>query len=647
MMNLRRHRYLWLTGLAVGAFALPAGAALYAQNRQAPESILPPGFENPAPAPRPTPAPPASPRTPAARPNTPAPTPAPSRPPVIEPGPPPVNPGAPEPQPQTQPDDPLVLPAAPSDTVSLPAQPQTTDEPVTDTADDFATAPSAFDLPPSSRRSLTNVGIIGPERGGLDPSSFTRTNGKYMAALLRNTKGHMVSRWGSILLRRVLASKTDTPPGINGADWVAARAAMLLRMGEADNARLLVQNVDTPLYTPYLYETAMLAYLANADASGLCPIVAGGAQALSDIRWDMSQAVCFALSGEQSAAVSRIDRLNRQRKAPTIDLLLAEKAVGAGVNGRRAVTIKWDGVSRLTPWRFGMALATGVEPPDALFDEANKTYLAWRASAPMAALGNRIAAADTAAAMGVLSNAALVDLYGAAYDNDESSDDIRARASLLRGAYALADIDKRLDRMRSLWGQSDAGDAHYASLVLTARAAARIPVSADYAGDSDTLIASMLTAGLDRNAIRWARIARTGSDGWAMLVTATPALTRPVGYGALSGYLENDTSAASRKSAFLLAGLAGLGRVSDDDRNRFANELGINLAGNSRWTRAIDGAARTGNTGLVSVLVAVGMQGDDWAAMSATHLYHIVRALDAVGLNAEARMIAAEAIARG
>ena len=41
------------------------------------------------------------------------------------------------------------------------------------------------------------------------------------------------------------------------------------------------------------------------------------------------------------------------------------------------------------------------------------------------------------------------------------------------------------------------------------------------------------------------------------------------------------------------------------------------------------------------------MQGSGWDKMTARHLYHIVRALDRVGLDAEARMIAAEAVARG
>ena len=481
----------------------------------------------------------------------------------------------------------------------------------------------------------------------MDSESFTRTNGKYLAALLRNTKGRFVSRWGAILLRRAMVSRTDTPPGINGADWVAERAAMLLRMGEADNARLLVQNVDTPLYTPRLYQSAMQAYLASADPSGLCPIVAGGEQALNDIQWDMSRAICFALSGEQSAAVSRIDRLNRQGKASSIDLLLAEKAVGAGINGRRAVTILWENVDQLTPWRFGMALATGVEPPESLFDDADPRYLAWRVAAPMVSLENRISAADAAAEMGVLSSRAMIDLYSAAYDNPETPDDLRARAALLRGAYAQKDTGKRIGMMRDLWNGRDDAGGKYAALVLTSRAAARIPVSSAYAGDSDMLIASMLSAGLDRNAIGWSSVATIGSDGWAMLVTAAPTLTRPVEYSSLDAYHDGDSSEKRLKSGFLLSGLAGLGRISGEDRDSFANDLGVNLSSGTRWSKAIDQAAASRNTGLVAVLAAVGMQGRDWSSMSPAHLYHIVRALDAVGLNAEARMIAAEAIARG
>jgi hypothetical protein len=41
------------------------------------------------------------------------------------------------------------------------------------------------------------------------------------------------------------------------------------------------------------------------------------------------------------------------------------------------------------------------------------------------------------------------------------------------------------------------------------------------------------------------------------------------------------------------------------------------------------------------------MQGTSWTQMTPLHLYHITAALTRVGLGAEARMIAAEAVARG
>ena len=40
------------------------------------------------------------------------------------------------------------------------------------------------------------------------------------------------------------------------------------------------------------------------------------------------------------------------------------------------------------------------------------------------------------------------------------------------------------------------------------------------------------------------------------------------------------------------------------------------------------------------------MQGSSWEQMTGRQLYHIVSALNRVGMSAEARMIAAEAVAR-
>jgi hypothetical protein len=88
----------------------------------------------------------------------------------------------------------------------------------------------------------------------------------------------------------------------------------------------------------------------------------------------------------------------------------------------------------------------------------------------------------------------------------------------------------------------------------------------------------------------------------------------------------------------LVAGLAGL--------DRFGGSLDTSLTRQTRWSRLITRAAEVDNAALVVLLAGLGMQGDSWQQMTPLHLYTITASLRRVGLEAEARMIAAEAIAR-
>ena len=178
--------------------------------------------------------------------------------------------------------------------------------------------------------------------------------------------------------------------------------------------------------------------------------------------------------------------------------------------------------------------------------------------------------------------------------------------------------------------------------MLTAFAAARIPAGAERADDAGELIASMLTAGLDRDAAAWAGVVEPGSLGWALIALADPA-AGSASDEALDSFAGNDDSEEARKTALLVAGLAGLERLTADA----ADGYGIDLNRQTRWTRMIDRAAEVENAAMVSLLVGLGMQGESWSQMTPLHLYHITSALRRVGLEAEARMIAAEAVARG
>lgn len=583
--------------LALAGVTPPVLGPVLAQDR--PESILPPGFGDPAPAATPTPR---STATGAAAPDRPAS---------------PTGADAPVPTPT----------ATPSDTPTpVPIDPATL---------------AFYELPPFARHGTALLGPVTTADGGLPANAFGRADGQVIETLMRRLAAPLPSRWLSILLRRALVSRLDTPRRTTGPDFAAERAWLLLRMGESVAARAVVQGVDGADYTPKLYQVAINAALANGDPAGLCPVADAAVPATGERGWVLAQAMCAGLAGNPQAAQALIKEDRRRGTARGIDLLLAQKVVGAGAAGQSAVTIEWAGVDALTAWRYGLATATGVPIPDELIAGVGPQVRLWQALSPALPAAQRVRAAEAAAAQGVLSSAALVDLYGALLDNDEADSATQAVAADLRSAYAERSADARLDAMRRLWG-TDARTP-YARLVLTARAAARLPVRPEEK-EADRLIASMLTAGLDRAAERWRAAVPVGGDAWAMLVLADPFPRGTLAYGDLSSY--SGSGDAARKQRLFFAGLAGLGRLSAADIERAAAALDVRIGAANAWTAALDRAAAAGQAGTVALLCGIGMQTSDWRGVPPAALYRMIGALRAVGLEGEARMIAAEAIAR-
>ena len=491
---------------------------------------------------------------------------------------------------------------------------------------------------------LGDVGPLGRSNGGLGADAFGSADGAVLAQLMHRLDAPLPSRWASILLRRTLLSDVPTPRGVSSPDWIAERAWLLVRMGEADSARLLVQGADASQYSPWLFEVAMQTYLAAADPAGLCPLADPATGVSNETGWILARAMCAALAGEPGTATAAIDQARRARLKGrrTFDLLLAEKVVGAGIDGRRAVTLEWDAVDHLTSWRYGLASATGAEIPAPLLEGANRRVQGWRAQAPFLPDVEKLVAGRRAAVLGVLSSAALVDLYGGVLDRTDPSDVSASPATKLRHAYA-GDAGARMAGLRELWTESDNPDERYAALILTARAAAMIPASADYAADAPRLIAAMLSAGLDNHAEAWARIGGGSGDGWALLALGTANPGVEIGSGPMNAYVGQ---ADPLKARLVLAGLAGLGRLSARDAAGIAEDLKFDLTRTSRWSQLLDAAVDAGQPGTVVLLAMIGMQTQSWRGVPPAHLYHIVSALRRAGLEPEARMIAAEAVAR-
>lgn len=500
-----------------------------------------------------------------------------------------------------------------------------------------------FDIPPGARRSLLQVGVISRDEGGFPGRALAGQPASLVRAALNGTRHPMISRWGHMLLRRTLASRLDAPADMNPAEFAALRADVLNRMGESFVARALVQDIDSANYNSALTNAAFDAYIATGDIVGMCPVARLKSDIRKDGNWQMVRAICTSFSGDGQQAGRDLNRVLSRGDAPRIDVLLAQRYAGAAAEGGRAVTIEWNNVTQLNPWTYSLATALGVEVPAKLRGGAGAWYDRVDALSPAQGLSARAVGADRAGSEGILSSIAMVDLYSQIYSEPGIDGEVAQRAERLRQSYIGEDDTARVAALRDVWG----ADGNYGRLVLTAYAAARIQPNDDLRDDAPRLIAAMLSAGLDRNAMRWATVVPEGSAGWALLTLAQPQRSTPVSPGAVDSFMGDDESDAQRKSQFLVAGLAGLGRLEDGAVRNLSSSLGVDLARESAWSRTITRAADANNPALVSLLAGLGMQGNDWSMMTARHLYVIVRSLNQVGLTAEARMIAAEAVARG
>lgn len=584
------------------ALALAGAALAPVIGQDAPKSLLPPGFED-APAPAAAPAP--APATPTSAPGAAAdaPTDADGVPPLAG----------------------VATPAPGIDPMSLPSQ----------------------------ARSLDVTGWLPPEAGGYGAATFDGADGRYLVGMMRRIDTPIASRWAHIVLRRALLSQVPTPRGLRPADWVAERAWLLVRMGEADGAKALVESVPLDRYTPRLYAVAAQAHLATGDVPALCPLAPTARTVSREPLWPLMDAMCAGMEGDDITSSSIFDRLRDREAVTPFDIALAERLATAVNGGGRAANVEWQDVDRLTVYRFGLAAAGGVMPPPELLARANPQVRAWLFRIPSAPVERRLAMLPTAGMLGVASAAEMVKAHAAAWDSLDPSEAEASPAGRLRAAFVARRPADKLAAMRTLWSRGSDPGARYAAAVLTAPAAARLRPDSDLAEASPALVASMLAAGYERQAARWWPVAdaaggKTRAAVWAMLAAADSTGRIPIDGSAFDAWYAAETDSggegrAQRRGQLFAAALAGLGRGGDWlDR---AEDLGSERLDNL-WTRRIEAAAAQGRIGEVALLAAIGLQ-TNWNGVPPQHLAHIVNAYRRAGRTGEARMLAAEALARG
>jgi hypothetical protein len=504
------------------------------------------------------------------------------------------------------------------------------------------------EYPGWAKRDPRAVGPLDPGRLGLGDNLWGASNGPFLSTLMRRMDAPLASRWLHIALRDALLAKVAAPPLVNPVDWVAERSWLLLRMGEADAARMLVAGVDTDRFTPKMVQVAVQSALANGDPPAMCPIEDGIAKYEPNIRV-MVQAMCSALAGEGDTASSQIDDARRRGRIGGIDLALAQKVVGAAGSGR-AATIDWGPVDSLSAWRFGLASATGAVPPDRLMNSASVQLRAFQAKSPLLTPQQRLSSALVATGLGVFSSQSLTDLYSAIYDSTDTDELSGTDAWQVRLAFVGKDADTRIGAIRKLLAIGKSGLQKEAARALAARAATLVEPDVKLAKDAPELISAMLAGGFDQAAGRWIPVVNRMDDEdadrcWAMIVLGAPNVS-DIGASRLNAFIKRDKSTNRMRSALLVAGLSGLGRISTDSANSLNRRFSLGLGRQSSWTKMIDAAAARGQSGTVLVLAGTGFQTPRFEQLPAGHMYHSIAALQRTGQEFSARMIAAEALSR-
>src|SRR3546814_2687629 len=126
----------------------------------------------------------------------------------------------------------------------------------------------------------------------------------------------------------------------------------------------------------------------------------------------------------------------------------------------------------------------------------------------------------------------------------------------LRQTYVARTPEARMEAMRGLWEDAETPVQRHARHILTASAAARMVPSEALAGDTEDLIASMLTAGYDERAARWGNIVGAMDDGeadgaWALLAVASERPAVDLGFGRLEAFTDRDASRSEEHTSAL------------------------------------------------------------------------------------------------
>jgi hypothetical protein len=268
-------------------------------------------------------------------------------------------------------------------------------------------APQGFEITPLEAVGTDYAGTLEPDRGGLGIDMWRGTDRvrvERLLPLLKPTSSPTLAE----LTRRLVLSNAASPAGKgSGASLLPPRARLLADMGLVEDAVALLR-----LQPPDQRDAASARLLVElswraGDLDRACATVQESVPRFPvDTFWQQATIFCQLRAGQSSEATLGLDLLREEGEGDEAFFALADALEGNGSTQVPPLPI-------VTPLYLAMARAAGIPLPAVAIREPPPLMLALIAESPDAPVEQRLIAAETAGAAGVLSPQHLAAAYTA------------------------------------------------------------------------------------------------------------------------------------------------------------------------------------------------------------------------------------------
>jgi hypothetical protein len=489
-----------------------------------------------------------------------------------------------------------------------------------------------------------SVSALTASEGALPRSLWARSDGAVIAALLERLPATYASPAAHNLARRVLMSGGDAPTG-DASEAARSRFEALGKMGAADPLATMAAGAGAALSDPQIAQFAAQAELARGRRAEAC--ARGRSANVGDqpsaflLRL---RAYCAAVTGDRAAADLALELA---RAANVADAwYTAAVAAAGGAPTARPPNARYD-----SSLAVQLSLAGNLRPGANPLNNASPLALLALARADSAQQPMRAQAATLAFRRGALSAAeARAILLATPAENPAPPGPyilplraVEAAPGSMEAAAAIAAV------LRQAATPAD----FYAASLLFKDDIARLQTAPDQAATLLFARAAVLAGELNV-AQRLVNVARQAGVSEAALAPLDAALAVRAGMNgteatfALSRRIDAAGASGARGAARDVIIMAALGAPTDPTIDAFliASPPQGGAAADAGLMLALAGASERGAMG-EAALLAVAASGDGPSRLDADSLSRIIRALRAVGLEADARRFAVEAILTG